>query len=52
MFVVGIAGIIHQTLLTSGDRPYLLAVFTAMLGVPVYLQSAAKPMAAEEEDVF
>lgn len=40
MFVVGIAGIIHEAL-TSGatERPFLLATFCALCGLPVFLRT-------------
>lgn len=34
-FAVGIAGIIYETVAVDNDRPYLLAVFMIMMGLPV-----------------
>lgn len=33
LFLVGVGGILYETLETQVDRPYLLAVFAAMAGV-------------------
>jgi hypothetical protein len=33
LFFIGVGGIMYETLETSIDRPYLLAVFAAMAGV-------------------
>lgn len=40
MFAVGISGIIHEAL-TSGatERPFLLATFCALCGLPVFLRT-------------
>jgi hypothetical protein len=39
LFVVGMAGIIHEMALTNVDRPYLLVLFGAMVGLPVFIRS-------------
>jgi hypothetical protein len=33
LFVLGLGGIIYETVATNVDRPYLLALFAAMAGV-------------------
>lgn len=43
LFVAGLAGIAHETV--AGDvaeRPILLLVFTAMVGLPAFLPGAGK----------
>jgi len=40
LFVVGILGIAHETLVQSGvERPYLLLLFGAMTGLPLFLRA-------------
>lgn len=40
LFVVGILGIAHETLVQSGiERPVLLALFAAMTGLPLFLRA-------------
>lgn len=38
LFVGGIAGVVHETLFTHSDRPELLILFAAMMGLPAFLQ--------------
>lgn len=38
LFLVGLAGIIHETLLSDSDRPTLLLLFAAMVGLPAFLR--------------
>lgn len=38
IFVVGLLGIIHQTLVVEADRPTLLLLFGAMIGLPAFLR--------------
>ena len=38
LFTSGLAGVVHETLLTSADRPDLLVMFAAMMGLPAFLQ--------------
>lgn len=38
LFLGGMAGVFHETLLTSGtERPTLLILFAAMMGLPAFL---------------
>ena len=39
LFVVGLLGVIHETYFTNFDRPGLLAVFVAMMGLPAFLRN-------------
>lgn len=43
LLVAGLAGIAHETLLRSGDRPTLLLLFGAMVGLPAFLSRDEKP---------
>lgn len=37
LFIGGILGAIHETLLTTSERPTLLILFAAMMGLPAFL---------------
>ena len=39
LFLVGLVGIVEQTVGPSVDRPYLLALFAWMVGLPVFLNT-------------
>lgn len=39
LFVGGLAGIAYQTLATGTERPTLLILYGAMMGLPLFLQS-------------
>jgi len=38
IFGVGIAGIVYETLVEKADRPSLLILFAAMVGLPTFLR--------------
>lgn len=38
LFVGGLAGVVHETLVATQERPTLLILFAAMLGLPAFLQ--------------
>lgn len=50
LFVVGLLGIAHQTLVEHIDRPALLAVFSAMMGLPLFLAKDEKKADAVTKD--
>jgi hypothetical protein len=37
LFTAGLAGVAYETLAVNVDRPSLLLVFAAMMGLPVFL---------------
>ena len=37
LFLTGLLGVLHETVLTSLDRPDLLLLFAAMMGLPAFL---------------
>ena len=39
LFVGGLAGVIHETVFTDLERPALLILFAAMMGLPAFLRS-------------
>lgn len=65
LFVVGLLGIAYETLIAHADRPTLLIMFGAMVGLPAFLREdekkkddppppapaapSAPPVAAEKE---
>lgn len=42
LFVVGVLGIAHETLIAQTDRPTLLLLFAAMVGLPAFLNKDEK----------
>lgn len=42
LFLVGIIGIIHEVFLTSLDRPDVLILFLALVGLPAFLRGDEK----------
>jgi hypothetical protein len=39
LFLGGLAGVLHETLITAGERPSLLILFAAMMGLPAFLRT-------------
>ncbi len=39
LFLAGLAGVGHETLIASAERPTLLILFAAMLGLPAFLKA-------------
>ncbi len=39
LFTAGLLGVIHETVISSTDRPTLLLLFAAMMGLPAFLQT-------------
>lgn len=37
LFVAGILGAAHETVIAHGERPTLLLLFAAMMGLPAFL---------------
>jgi hypothetical protein len=46
LFLAGLGGVIHETLIASSERPTLLILFAAMMGLPAFLQ---KPGESKKE---
>jgi hypothetical protein len=38
LFIVGLLGVLHETVLTTTERPTLLILFGACMGLPLFLQ--------------
>lgn len=42
IFGMGLVGIIHETFFSHGERPTLLLLFAAMIGLPAFLRMDEK----------
>jgi uncharacterized membrane protein len=42
LFLCGVAGIAYETVFTQVDRPTLLLLFAAMVGLPAFLRTDEK----------
>lgn len=40
LFLFGLGGVMHETLVVNIDRPTLLILFAAMMGLPAFLTQA------------
>lgn len=47
LFFGGLAGVFNETVLTTSERPTLLILFAAMMGLPAFLRSDGKPPAQQ-----
>lgn len=53
LFLGGMGGVIHETLLSKQERPTLLILFAAMMGLPAFLRpqdSNTPPPGDHKED--
>ena len=41
-FLLGVVGVLHETLVAQVERPWLLAVFAACLGLPAVIPHAKR----------
>lgn len=39
LFAVGLSGIVHETITSGAERPALLGLFGAMVGLPLFLRA-------------
>lgn len=42
LFVVGLAGLLHETLVANIERPYLATIFAGFMGAPLFLRKDDK----------
>jgi hypothetical protein len=42
LFLGGLAGVFNETVLTTTERPTLLILFAAMMGLPAFLRQDSK----------
>ena len=50
LFVIGLAGVVYETIGDGPGRPALLAVFAGMIGLPVFLRLDSKQTAYQKEE--
>lgn len=43
LFFCGLAGVFYETVLSTVERPTLLLMFAAMMGLPAFLRTDEKP---------
>lgn len=49
LFLVGLVGIIYETVVVHVDRPTLLILFGGMVGLPVFLHQDEKPRTIQDD---
>jgi hypothetical protein len=49
LFILGLFGIAHQTLIAESDRPTLLLLFAAMIGLPAFLNKDERSQEKEDQ---
>jgi hypothetical protein len=42
LLIAGLSGILHETVIENSERPTLLMLFAAMIGLPAFLRKDAK----------
>lgn len=42
LFASGLGGVAHETIVSTADRPTLLLLFAAMMGLPAFLRQDEK----------
>lgn len=42
LFLAGLVGVAHETIVTQAERPTLLLLFAAMVGLPAFLRTDEK----------
>lgn len=50
LFASGMIGVFYETVFTKGDRPSLLFLFGAMMGLPAFLRSDEKQGRRDKKD--
>lgn len=48
LFGAGLAGVVYETVVTQADRPTLLVLFAAMMGLPLFLKADEKSLQSRE----
>jgi hypothetical protein len=48
LFLGGLAGVLHETAFTQSERPTLLILFAAMMGLPAFLRPSGVQDAADK----
>lgn len=47
LFTAGLLGVLHETVISTQDRPTLLLLFAAMMGLPAFLRADEARKAAD-----
>ena len=42
LFIAGLLGVLHETVVADAERPALLVLFAAMLGLPAFFRTDRK----------
>jgi len=42
LFLAGVAGVVHETVIVTQERPTLLLLFAAMMGLPAFLRTEGR----------
>ena len=42
LFLGGLAGVLHEAVFTNTERPALLVLYAAMMGIPAFLRANGK----------
>lgn len=42
IFITGLLGVFHETVINEGERPTLLFLFASMIGLPAFLRNDEK----------
>lgn len=50
LFTVGLAGVAHETLVAHAERPTLLLLFAAMIGLPAFISKDDKEHKSDKDD--
>lgn len=50
LFVAGLGGLVHEVLREGTERPTLLFMFAAMMGLPAFLQKDEKNKGKDKAD--
>lgn len=50
LFVIGVLGIAHETLVSNAERPTLLILFAGMVGLPAFLHKDEKQQNKEDKE--
>lgn len=52
LFFSGLAGVFYETVISVSERPTLLLMFAAMMGLPAFLRTDEKPHREEGLDLM
>lgn len=52
LFLGGMVGVGHETLIATAERPTLLILFAAMMGLPAFLRQGEGPSGTGDKPIF